>query len=34
MPSEIVDLAKMQDKIASFESYDQWKIDPYHCLPA
>lgn len=34
IPPEIVDLAKMQDKIASFESYDKWKIDPYQWLPA
>lgn len=31
---EIVDLAKVQDRIASFENYEKWKIDPYRWLPA
>lgn len=30
---EIVDISKVQDKIASFENYDKWKIDPYLWLP-
>lgn len=34
VPPEIVDLAKVADRIASFESYEKWKIDPYHWLPA
>jgi HD-GYP domain-containing protein (c-di-GMP phosphodiesterase class II) len=34
VPPEIVDLSKVQDKIASFESYEKWKIDPYQWLPA
>lgn len=34
IPPEIVDLAKVQDRIASFENYEKWKIDPYHWLPA
>ncbi len=34
VPPEIVDLAKVPDRIASFESYEKWKIDPYHWLPA
>lgn len=32
-PPEIVDLSKMQDRIASFESFEKWKIDPYLWLP-
>jgi putative nucleotidyltransferase with HDIG domain len=31
---EIVDISKVQDRIASFENYEKWKIDPYHWLPA
>jgi HD-GYP domain-containing protein (c-di-GMP phosphodiesterase class II) len=34
VPPEIVDLAKVPDRIASFENYDKWKIDPYQWLPA
>ncbi|MDP2881077.1 MAG: HD-GYP domain-containing protein [Azonexus sp.] len=34
VPPEIVDLARVPDRIASFESYDKWKIDPYQWLPA
>jgi hypothetical protein len=34
VPPEIVDLAKVPDRIASFESYEKWKIDPYQWLPA
>jgi HD-GYP domain-containing protein (c-di-GMP phosphodiesterase class II) len=34
IPPEIVDLSKVQDRIASFESYEKWKIDPYQWLPA
>lgn len=34
IPPEIVDLSKMQDRVASFENYDKWKIDPYQWLPA
>ncbi|HXE39173.1 MAG TPA: HD-GYP domain-containing protein [Azonexus sp.] len=31
---EIVDLSKVQDRIASFENYEKWKINPYQWLPA
>jgi putative nucleotidyltransferase with HDIG domain len=34
IPPEIVDLSKVQDRVASFESYEKWKIDPYQWLPA
>lgn len=34
IPPEVVDLAKVQDRIASFENYEKWKIDPYQWLPA
>lgn len=34
IPPEIVDISKVQDRIASFENYEKWKIDPYHWLPA
>lgn len=34
IPPEIVDLAKVQDRIASFENYEKWNIDPYLWLPA
>ncbi|MBS1142596.1 MAG: hypothetical protein H6R14_2 [Proteobacteria bacterium] len=34
IPPEIVDLAKVQDRVASIESYAKWKIDPYQWLPA
>lgn len=34
IPPEIVDLSKVPDKVASFENYDKWKIDPYQWLPA
>jgi putative nucleotidyltransferase with HDIG domain len=34
IPPEMVDLTKSQDRIASFESFDKWKIDPYQWLPA
>ena len=30
---EIVDLARTQDRVASFESYEKWNIDPYAWLP-
>lgn len=30
----MVDLAKVQDRIAGFESYEKWKIDPYQWLPS
>jgi putative nucleotidyltransferase with HDIG domain len=33
LPPEIVDLSKMQDRVASIESYVKWKIDPYQWLP-
>lgn len=33
VPPEIVDLSKMQDRVASIESFDKWKIDPYQWLP-
>lgn len=34
VPPEIVDLSKVQDRIASFESFEKWKIDPYQWLPS
>jgi len=34
IPPEIVDLAKVQDRIASFENYEKWNIDPYLWLPS
>ena len=34
IPPEMVDIAKSQDRIASFESYEKWKIDPYQWLPS
>lgn len=34
IPPEIVDLSKVQDRIASFENYEKWNIDPYQWLPA
>jgi putative nucleotidyltransferase with HDIG domain len=34
MPPEVVELSKVQDRIASVESYDKWKIDPYQWLPS
>ncbi len=34
LPPEIVNLAKTQDRIASFESFEKWKIDPYQWLPS
>jgi len=34
LPPEMVDLAKSQDRIAGFETYEKWKIDPYQWLPA
>ena len=34
IPPEIIDLAKVQDRIASFENYEKWNIDPYLWLPA
>ncbi len=34
IPPEIVDIAKVPDRIASFENYEKWNIDPYHWLPA
>lgn len=34
IPPEIVDLSRMQqDRVASVESYEKWKIDPYQWLP-
>lgn len=33
IPPENVDLARSMDRIASFESFDKWKIDPYQWLP-
>lgn len=26
----VVNIAKLQDRIASFENYEKWKIAPYH----
>lgn len=34
IPPELVDLAKSQDRITGFESYDKWNIDPYQWLPS
>lgn len=34
IPPEILDLNKTQDRIASFENYEKWNIDPYQWLPA
>lgn len=34
IPPETLNLAKTQDRIASFENYEKWKIDPYQWLPA
>lgn len=34
IPPELVDLAKVQDRIASFENFEKWKIDPYQWLPS
>ena len=33
IPPEIIDLARTQDRVASFESYEKWNIDPYAWLP-
>ncbi|MGE5386178.1 MAG: HD-GYP domain-containing protein [Betaproteobacteria bacterium] len=33
IPPEVVDLAKTQDRVASFEAYEKWNIDPYAWLP-
>jgi HD-GYP domain-containing protein (c-di-GMP phosphodiesterase class II) len=33
IPPELVDLARTQDRILGFESYEKWKIDPYQWLP-
>lgn len=34
IPPEMIDLSKFQqDRIASFESFEKWKIDPYQWLP-
>jgi putative nucleotidyltransferase with HDIG domain len=34
IPPEIIDLSKFQqDKVASFESYEKWNIDPHLWLP-
>jgi hypothetical protein len=34
IPPEIIDLAKVPDRVASFESFEKWKIDPYQWLPS
>ena len=34
IPPELVNLAKVQDRIASFESFEKWKIDPHQWLPS
>lgn len=34
IPPEIIDLANVPDRIASFENYEKWNIDPYQWLPA
>lgn len=33
LPPETVDLARTQDRVASTESYEKWKIDPHQWLP-
>ena len=33
IPPQIIDLSKSQDRIASFESFEKWKINPYQWLP-
>jgi putative nucleotidyltransferase with HDIG domain len=33
-PPEMVDLSKTPDRVASVESYEKWKIDPYQWLPS
>ena len=34
IPPEIIDLSKFQqDRVASFESYEKWNIDPQQWLP-
>ncbi len=33
IPPEVVDLSKTLDKVASFESYEKWNIDPAQWLP-
>jgi len=34
VPPELVDLSKVQDRVASCENYDKWKIDPHQWLPS
>lgn len=34
IPPETVDLSRTQDRIAGFENYEKWNIDPYKWLPA
>jgi len=33
IPPEVINLARTQDRVASFESYEKWNIDPYAWLP-
>lgn len=33
-PPELVDLSKVQDRIASYESFEKWNIDPQPWLPS
>src|SRR5574343_1528457 len=34
IPPEMVDLSKVQDRVASCENYTKWKIDPHQWLPS
>jgi hypothetical protein len=34
IPPEMVDLSKVQDRVASCENYEKWKIDPHQWLPS
>jgi putative nucleotidyltransferase with HDIG domain len=34
LPPEMVDLSKVQDRVASFENFEKWKINPYQWLPS
>ncbi len=33
IPPEVVNLARAQDRVTGFESYEKWNIDPYAWLP-
>ncbi len=34
LPPETVDLSKVPDRVASFENFEKWKIDPFQWLPS